>query len=328
MDSPIFVDKKTFSETFNSFYSRGIPFFFLIDFNVKRFFIKPLSALAGESLLYNFNGFTNCNEKKVHKDIEIIPVFIDYPLYSSKFHRVLEHLKAGDSYLLNLTMPVEISLNKNFDEIYLSINSKYKVKFYDEFLFFSPETFVKIEGGRISTYPMKGTISGLEDGAVNKLLSDEKELSEHLTVVDLLRNDLSMIAENVRVNKFRFVSEIKTHEGSIFQTSSEIVGDLKKGFFSDPAGNFLKLLPAGSVTGAPKRRTVEIIRSLEGYDRGFYTGVSGTYDGQLLDSCVNIRFIEQNRGKFFYKSGGGVTVYSDCLKEYVELSKKIYAPVY
>lgn len=327
MESSFFVKKTVFSENFNEFYSRQIPFFFLIDFDVKQFFIKPLSELADGGLLYNFNGFTNHRKSGVINNIEIIPISFDYLSYSNKFSQVIENFKMGNSYLLNLTLPVELFIQNNFEEIYSVVKSKYKVKFYDDFVFFSPESFVKIEDGKISTYPMKGTIDGSEQDCISKLMNDEKELCEHLTVVDLLRNDLSMIADNVSVNKFRFVSEIKTLGDSIFQTSSEIVGDLNDSFFRNPAEIFLSLLPAGSVTGAPKLKTVEIIRSIEGYDRGFYTGVSGIYDGQLLDSCVNIRFIEHKAGRFFYKSGGGLTIYSECLKEYNEVSKKIYAPI-
>ena len=87
------------------------------------------------------------------------------------------------------------------------------------------------------------------------------------------------------------------------------------------------MLPAGSITGAPKQKTVKIIRETEGYDRGYYTGVFGIFDGRDLDSCVLIRFIENIEGQLVYKSGGGITFQSDPWKEYNEMIKKVYVPV-
>ena len=93
-------------------------------------------------------------------------------------------------------------------------------------------------------------------------------------------------------------------------------------------GNLLvKLLPAGSVSGAPKPKTCAIIRHTEGEDRGFYTGVFGYFDGVNLDSGVMIRYIEQQHGTSFYRSGGGITTQSEAAKEYQELLDKIYVPV-
>ena len=88
----------------------------------------------------------------------------------------------------------------------------------------------------------------------------------------------------------------------------------------------LAMLPAGSVSGAPKRKTLEIIREAEGYHRGFYTGVMGLFDGKNIDSGVMIRFVEQTPQGLVYKSGGGITSQSNCEEEYNELIDKIYVP--
>lgn len=88
----------------------------------------------------------------------------------------------------------------------------------------------------------------------------------------------------------------------------------------------LKLLPAGSVTGAPKPSTLKIIEEAEGYDRGYYTGVMGYFDGQNFESAVMIRFIEEQNGKFVFKSGGGITALSNAKSEYQELVDKVYLP--
>jgi len=88
----------------------------------------------------------------------------------------------------------------------------------------------------------------------------------------------------------------------------------------------LQLLPAGSITGAPKSKTVEIIAKAENYKRNYYTGIFGVYDGNTLESAVMIRFIEKDFGQLYFKSGGGITSMSDPVKEYDELIQKIYVP--
>ena len=87
-----------------------------------------------------------------------------------------------------------------------------------------------------------------------------------------------------------------------------------------------KLLPAGSITGAPKKKTMQIIQEAENYDRGFY--IMGYFDGENLDSAVMIRFVEQEGEKMYFKSGGGITCQSDVESEYNEMKQKVYVPIY
>lgn len=101
-----------------------------------------------------------------------------------------------------------------------------------------------------------------------------------------------------------------------------------KEFQNKPGDIFQKVLPAGSICGAPKKKTVEIIAETETHQRGFYTGVWGIFDGKKIDSCVIIRYLENNNGEFIYKSGGGITAKSDAAAEYQEMIDKIYVPVY
>ena len=114
----------------------------------------------------------------------------------------------------------------------------------------------------------------------------------------------------------------------MLQVSSEVCGQIRAG---ERAGDLLfKLLPAGSISGAPKPKTVEIIQQAEGYERGFYTGIAGIFTGRGLEmtSCVMIRFIEMDAdGQLFFKSGGGITHQSDALSEYNEMIQKIYVPI-
>jgi para-aminobenzoate synthetase component 1 len=174
---------------------------------------------------------------------------------------------------------------------------------------------------------MKGTIDAAIPDAENIILNDYKETAEHNTIIDLIRNDLSIIAKEVRLTKYRFIDKITTSNKTLLQVSSEISGKLD-GNWNENIGDILKkLLPAGSISGAPKKRTVEIIKDAENYERGYYTGIFGIYDGQDLDSAVAIRFIENSGGKLYYKSGGGITVNSEVTSEYNELQDKIYVPV-
>ena len=209
------------------------------------------------------------------------------------------------------------------------------------FVCFSPETFVRIKGGRIYSYPMKGTLDASLPNAEKQLMEDQKEAAEHATIVELIRNDLSRVAEDVRVDKYRYIDVLHTNKDNILQTSSEISGRLPEDY-PHHLGEILDAqLPAGSITGAPKDKTMQIIQETEGYDRGFYTGIMGIYDQGELNSAVMIRFIEEevfpskteNRmnyeaiRKLYFKAGGGITSKSDCRKEYEEVIQKIYLPI-
>jgi para-aminobenzoate synthetase component 1 len=174
---------------------------------------------------------------------------------------------------------------------------------------------------------MKGTIKVSSTESEKELLSDIKEIAEHHTIVDLLRNDLSMVADRINVNRFRYVERIHTHEGELLQVSSEITGKLPDNYQDQLGEIIFKLLPAGSVTGAPKEKTITIIREAEKSDRGYYTGVCGVFDGENLNSAVMIRFIEEHKGALRFKSGGGITFLSNARSEYKELNDKVYVPI-
>ena len=174
----------------------------------------------------------------------------------------------------------------------------------------------------IYSYPMKGTIDASLPEAEQVLMGDKKEAAEHATIVDLIRNDLSRVAEHVSVDKYRYIDVLHTNKGDILQTSSEISGKLSTGY-QKHIGNILDaMLPAGSITGAPKDKTMEIIHEAEGYDRGFYTGVMGIYNNGELNSAVMIRFLENDGIGTYFKAGGGITSKSDCRKEYEEVLQK------
>jgi para-aminobenzoate synthetase component 1 len=143
-----------------------------------------------------------------------------------------------------------------------------------------------------------------------------------------LRNDMSRVASGVKVERYRYIDRIRTHRGELLQVSSEISGQLPQGYAAKLGDILFSMLPAGSVTGAPKVRTLEILQEVEGYERGFYTGICGFFDGSVLDTAVMIRFIEETPDGLVFKSGGGITYRSDPEKEYNELIQKVYVPLH
>ena len=312
----------------NTLGGQEAPFFFAIDFEMKNVVVHPLDDPEMEGILFDVNGIKNHNFNYGTKSIPIVKGRIPFMEYKRAFDIVTEGLQYGNSFLTNLTRATKINLEHSLLDIFLNSSAKYKLLFKDKFVVFSPEPFIKIEDNVISSYPMKGTANANIPDAAQKLMDDEKELSEHYTIVDLIRNDLSIVAENVIVSKFRYLEQIESNHQTLYQLSSKIEGDLDEDWKSNIGSMLRKLLPAGSISGAPKRKTIEIIENAEKSDRGYYTGVMGLFDGKSLDSGVMIRFIEKKGNKFFYRSGGGITFQSDLNKEYSELIDKIYVPIF
>lgn len=248
----------------------------------------------------------------------------DYNRYRQRFSIVMDGLKRGDSYLTNLTIKTPIQCSLSLEEIFRFSRAPYKLYLPGRWVCFSPEGFVRLKNGKISTFPMKGTIDARLPNAREIILNDPKESAEHNTIVDLLRNDLSRVASDVRVVRFRYTDELETNRGSLLQVSSEIEGNLPDGYLDQLGSLFFELLPAGSVSGAPKESTQRIIREAEAGPRGFYTGVAGYFDGEALEAFVLIRFIEQQGPELYFRSGGGITANSDCRKEYDEAVNKVY----
>ena len=298
------------------------PFIVISDFEGKRLevYTLPEAEEAGIEFTIDHNFQPKQHALKLQKN----PV--SFSSYKEKFDHVIEEIKNGNTYLLNLTQPTPVTTDATLEEIFASANAPYKIKYKNEFVCFSPETFVQIQNNTIATFPMKGTIDANLPNAKERILANEKEMAEHIMVVDLLRNDLGTVADNIRVEKFRYITRIDTNEKSLLQVSSKITGKLPKSWQRNFSSILYSLLPAGSISGTPKRKTVEIIKKVEGYKRGFFSGVFGYFDGERFDSCVMIRFIERSLDGCIYKSGGGITLESDALAEYNELLDKVYLP--
>lgn len=318
-------NRKTLRETLNCYGKGQKPFMFVVSYDLSEYYVEYLEKLPKE-IKISFNN-KNIKSNKIKTIIEKKP--IEFRKYKDKFDLLMKEIKNGNTYLANLTSPTEIYTNYSLNEIYDNVDSKYKIRFNkdeNDFVCFSPETFVEIVDNKICTYPMKGTIDASIKNASKIILNDKKEMSEHAMVVDLLRNDLGMIAKSIEVDKFRYITKINAGQKELLQVSSKVSGILDDSWRLNIGDIIAPLLPAGSITGAPKRKTVQILNKIEEYNRKFYSGIFGIFDGENLHSAVMIRFIEKVDGRLVYKSGGGITYDSDAEKEYKELIDKVYLP--
>jgi len=313
----------------NDLAGKGIPFFVMTDFELQEIVVKPLDQLQ-DKILYDFKGKSNhvySQQRTLTDQLELEAYPFDK--YYHEFQQVHSELKYGNSFLINLTARHKIKTRLKLKQVFDQVQAKYKLYVNSNgqhFTCYSPETFVTIKDGLISSCPMKGTIDASIPNAKEILLADRKETAEHNTIVDLIRNDLSQYAKGVTVTKYKYLDLIKSREKDLYQMSSEIQGTLPENYQEQLGDIIFSMLPAGSISGAPKKKTVEIIKHAEALSRGYYTGICGLYDGENFDSCVMIRFMEEVAGRLYYRSGGGITFLSEVEKEYQEMVDKIYLP--
>jgi para-aminobenzoate synthetase component I len=305
------------------------PFFFAIDFEGDNAALFSPGELADAGILYDFHGkrnFTPPPQSPPMVNITSYPGSIEQ--YAIGWDKIIKAIMFGDSFLANYTFKTRIDINLSLKEVFLFSQARYKWYWPSKFVVFSPEKFVQIKSGRMYTFPMKGTAIDTGDRSVDELMADVKEYAEQATVVDLMRNDLSIHALDVQLDRFRYLEKLDTSKGSLWQSSSQISGRLA-GDFHEKIGTIITdMLPAGSISGAPKLRTVALIREAEEEPRGWYTGVCGYFDGSELDSAVMIRYIEEVEGAYSFRSGGGITSRSELEKEFQEMLDKVYVPIY
>lgn len=323
-------NKEEARERINWLARAGREFVFIINYAQTQAYIKEVCDIDSDELLVSFPHFSNVPPglRPSALPLEWRAVVPDRAAYGRSIQLVKRNIRAGNSYLTNLTCKMPVTTNIGLRELFLRSEARYRCWLRDRFVCFSPETFVTIDGGTISSFPMKGTCDASLPDAEATLMANAKEAAEHATIVDLIRNDLSQVADEVRVSRYRYVDWLHTSHGPLLQTSSEITGELTP-HYRQHLGNLLfKLLPAGSITGAPKPMTMQIISEAEGYDRGFYTGIMGHYAAGWVDSAVMIRFVDQEDGLLYYKAGGGITAYSNDDDEYQEVIQKVYVPIH
>lgn len=323
------IDCLNYIEKMNQWGKERKPFIFIFDYELKNPILLPLGEAAENGIYFTFDNLNNTDLQSIEKREFTFSKFpVTYQVFKKSFDQVVTQIKLGNSFLTNLTFPTQIVTDLTLPEIFQRSEAPYKLLHKNQFVVFSPELFVTISGGTIASYPMKGTIDASIPDAETKILNDPKETAEHHTIVDLIRNDLSMVATNVKVERFRFLNAIRTHNQTLLQVSSEITGELPENYLEHLGEIITKLLPAGSICGAPKKKTLEIISQSEIYERGYYSGVFGVFDGTDLKSAVMIRFIEKIGEQYVFKSGGGITSLSDSKMEYHELIDKVYVPIY
>lgn len=323
------VNKTEAISRINMLAGRREPFFMLTDFNLGNNHVFTLPELDKEAVLFEFDGLKNFDQPThSRKEIKLQKTPVDYQDYLLAYDHVHQEIVLGNTYLLNLTFPTGLESDLNLLDVFHHATARYRLWYKNQFVVFSPETFVKIDKGRIASFPMKGTIDADLPNAEQRILHDEKEMAEHATIVDLIRNDMSIHAHDVKVDKLRYIDEIRTNEKHLLQVSSKISGRLPDDYLNKLGDIIYSLLPAGSISGAPKKKTLEIIEAAEHYERGYYTGIMGYFDGESFDSGVMIRYIENQDGKFVYKSGGGIHFLSDSEAEYQEMIDKVYVPVH
>ncbi len=247
--------------------------------------------------------------------------------YRKRIDQIKEFIAAGDTYQVNFTNSVSLRIPVAPDITYEMLSRRQPVSYgafintADHYvLSLSPELFFKTSSGKIVTRPMKGTtprgMDSEEDTlAALRLQSDEKNCSEHIMIVDLLRNDLGRICKmgSVTVEDLFSIERYET----LLQMTSTISGELLAGLTYYEI--FKRIFPSGSITGAPKIRTMEIIRELEEKPRGLYTGAIGFMAPNGSSSfSVAIRTLVLKDGKAEMGVGGGIVADSEASEEYKE----------
>ena len=251
--------------------------------------------------------------------------------YCTKIERIQEYIGAGDTYQVNFTDAVEARTASSAAEVFAALSHRQPVSYSaflnvdgNHILSFSPELFFRIDDGRIVTRPMKGTMprgrDSIEDvESAARLQHDEKNRAEHVMIVDLLRNDLGRICTtgSVQVEDIFSVERYST----LFQMTSTVSGTLQPGLgYYDI---FKSIFPGGSITGAPKIRTMQIIRELERRPREVYTGAIG-FIASDRSSIFNvaIRTLVLKDGRARMGVGGGIVADSLPLDEFRECRLK------
>lgn len=246
------------------------------------------------------------------------------------------HIREGDIFQVVLSNRLEAQMEGSLLDAYrvLRTTNPSPYMFYfsgkeNEIAGASPETLVKLDDGTLYTYPLAGTRPRGRDEKEDErleqeLLADEKECAEHNMLVDLGRNDIGKISETGSVNVTRYMKvERYSH---VMHIGSTVTGRLKAGY--DAVDAIDAILPAGTLSGAPKLRACEIIQALEGGRRGLYGGAIGYLDfSGNLDVCIAIRIAYARKGNVFVRSGAGIVADSVPEMEYQECLNKAQAVI-
>mgnify|MGYP001040614447 FL=1 len=267
---------------------------------------------------------------------EVLPLF-DKDKYCEMVEKAKHYIKEGDIFQIvlsnRLSAPFEGSLLNTYRMLRTINPSPYMFYFSGtdvEVAGASPETLVKLENGILHTFPLAGTRprgkTDKEDKKLEaELLKDEKELSEHNMLVDLGRNDLGKISKfgSVQVEKLHSIEKYS----HVMHIGSTVRGEIREEY--DAINAIEAVLPAGTLSGAPKIRACQLIAELEDNKRGIYGGAIGYIDfSGNMDTCIAIRIAYKKNGRVFVRSGAGIVADSDPEKEYKECINKAKAVVH
>ncbi|MFN4245840.1 MAG: aminodeoxychorismate synthase component I [Brevinematia bacterium] len=280
-----------------------------------------------------FGVFTKPKILEIPKEIEHnfsisnIRSSLSYDEYIGTITKIKNYIRDGYTYQANFTFKIFFEFEGDPISLFLDLRrkqlTKYTrfVKYKDTYILsLSPELFFKISDNTIVTKPMKGTIRRgrflEEDKKLSEMLfKSEKDRAENLMIIDLLRNDLGIVSEfgSVKVEKMFEIEKYQT----VFQMTSTIVGRIDR---SKKFSDIIKsIFPGGSITGAPKKKTMEILKELEKYPRGIYTGTIGYIlpnGNSEFNIAIRTPVIQHNKGEIGV--GSGITWYSEEQKEYKE----------
>jgi anthranilate synthase component 1 len=252
----------------------------------------------------------------------------DQETYEGGVRTAKEHIRLGDAFQIVLSQRAERPTSASALELYRALRRVNP----SPYLFLleldgialvgsSPETLVKVEGGHASLNPIAGTTAPGEGDAA-RLLDSEKDRAEHVMLVDLGRNDLSRVCRPGTVRVERFLEPERFSH--VTHLVSEVVGELEPGVSSFDL--LRATFPAGTVSGAPKVRAMQLISELEGYRRGPYAGAVGyALPGGTLDTCIAIRTIVLADGVASLQAGAGIVADSDPRAEHEECLRKLAA---
>jgi anthranilate synthase component 1 len=301
--------------------------------NYRKYFDKQINDLYNlKKIAFNFKSkkiFVSKNKKKT-----VVKSNISKKNFKEIVLRAKEYIKKGDVFQVVLSQRFESKLTKPPLEIYkkLRINNPSPFMFFFNFNDFqivgsSPEILVRLRKNKITIRPIAGTrprgVNLKKDNIFKKqLLNDKKELAEHLMLLDLGRNDIGKVSkintvkvtEKFKIEKYSHVMHIVSNVEGKFDKKQSLIDTMLAGF------------PAGTVTGAPKIRAMEIIDELEKSKRKMYAGSIGYFSAnKSFDTCIALRTALIKNNKFFIQSGAGIVADSVPEKEYIETVNKAKA---
>jgi len=309
---------------------------FLVNVKTDNFETNYNKGLLDLAQLVNLIQTGALKKEPVGKLLEPLSPLFDKKTYCEMVEKAKHHIFEGDIFQVVLSNRWSAKYSGSLFHTYCSLRetnpSPYMFYFSSdeiEIAGASPETLVKVEGRKVSTFPLAGTRprgkTKEEDLALEKeLLADEKECSEHNMLVDLGRNDIGKVSTfgSVVVEKYMSIERFS----HVMHIGSTVHGVLQEN--KDALAALDAVLPAGTLSGAPKIKACELINTLENSKRGIYGGAIGYIDfSGNIDTCIAIRLAFKKNGKVFVRSGAGIVADSIPENEYMECINKAKAVV-